>query len=445
MTDPIAAINSLKRCTRCALPETHESITFDAEGVCNVCRQVEFKQEQIDWEDRRGQLSALIDEYRGRCEYDCIVPFSGGKDSAFTLWYLVRECNLKPLVVSFDHGFYRPNHLANVDRVISRLGVDYMRFRPNWDVVRKLMLEALERKGDFCWHCHTGIFSYPMQIAVKFEVPLLFWGEPSAEYTSYYSYDQGIEEVDERRFNRFVNLGITAQDMEGMLDDTVTMRDLEPFAYPRMKDLRRVGVRSVCLGSFIPWDVRAQVDIIKSELDWREDVVEGVPEGYGYEKIECAMQGVRDYIKYLKRGYGRTAHLASIDIRNGRMDRERAAQLIRDHDGHRPASLEVFLEYVGIDEERFMEIVGKHVVAPWEEPDLLQIQTAAELWDQAQWPRRPCGASPLGSPTPSLQNVQNGLPMAAEHGNFSDATAQALNGGNGSRAAGLPGVASADD
>jgi N-acetyl sugar amidotransferase len=389
--DPIAALSHLKRCTRCALPETHESITFDAEGVCNVCRQVEYKQGQIDWAERRVQLDELIEQYRGKYDYDCIVPFSGGKDSAFTLWYLVRECNLKPLVVSFDHGFYRPNHLANVDKTITTLGVDYLRFRPNWAVVRKLMLESLRRKGDFCWHCHTGIFSYPMQIATKFDVPLLFWGEPSAEYTSYYGYDQGIEEVDERRFNRFVNLGITAQDMEGMVEG-VTMRDLEPFAYPKFKDLRRVGVRSVCLGSFIPWDVKSQVQLIKDELGWQEDVVEGVPEGYGYEKIECAMQGVRDYIKYLKRGYGRTAHLVSIDIRNGRLDRDAAAELVAANDGKRPASLDVFLEYVGIDEAQFMEIVSQHTVTPWRQPDLLQIATGEQLWDQPQWPRRACGS-----------------------------------------------------
>lgn len=389
VSDPISSLSSLRRCTRCALPETHESIIFDDEGVCNVCRQVEYKQDSIDWNDRWSQLVGLIDEYRGKYDYDCIVPFSGGKDSTFTLWHLVVEHGLKPLVVSFDHGFYRPNHTANVDRVVKSLGVDYLRFRPNWNVVKKLMLESLERKGDFCWHCHTGIFSYPMHMAVKFNVPLLFWGEPSAEYTSYYSYDQGIEEVDERRFNRFVNLGITAQDMVGMLDDTVQMRDLEPFSYPKMADLRRTGVRSVCLGSFIPWDVKSHVEIIKRELGWREDRVEGVPEEYGYEKIECAMQGVRDYIRFLKRGYGRTAHLASLDLRNGRLDREQAAALIREHDGKRPASLDVFLEYVGIDEHRFMEIVAKHTVAPWEQPDTASLERGLPLWDQEQWDRTP--------------------------------------------------------
>jgi N-acetyl sugar amidotransferase len=395
VTDPIAALSQLKRCTRCALPETHESITFDRDGICNVCRQIQFKQEKIDWEDRHGQLEELTESYRGRYAYDCIVPFSGGKDSTYTLWYLVKRFKLKPLVVSFDHGFYRPNHLGNVERTIKTLGVDYMRFRPNWKVVQKLMLESLKRKGDFCWHCHTGIFSYPMHIAVKFEVPLLFWGEPSAEYTSYYSYEQETEEVDERRFNRFVNLGITAEDMVGMLDEEVTMRDLEPFSYPKMGDLRRLGVRSVCLGSFIPWDVKRHVEVIKEELDWREDVVEGVPGDYGYEKIECAMQGVRDYIRYLKRGYGRTAHLVSLDLRNERLEREEAARLIREHDGKRPASLDVFLDYVGIDEEQFMEIVTQHVVAPWRPPDLLQIENALPLPDQPHWDR----TEPLTKPS----------------------------------------------
>jgi hypothetical protein len=238
-----------------------------------------------------------------------------------------------------------------------------------------------------------------MQIAVKFEVPLLFWGEPSAEYTSYYGYDTGVEEVDERRFNRFVNLGITAEDMVGMLGSDIEMRDLEPFAYPKLKELRRVGVRSVCLGSFIPWDVKKHVEIIKRDLDWREDVVEGVPEQYGYEKIECAMQGVRDYIKYLKRGYGRTAHLISIDIRNGRIGREEGARLIAEHDGKRPASLDVFLEYVGIDEARFMEIVSKHTVAPWVQPDTSRLIRGEDLWDMPQWDRTPVCESCRGCGT----------------------------------------------
>lgn len=375
-------MTNLKRCTRCLIPETHETLMFDKEGVCNICRQMEMKKSFIDWGQRREELSRLIESYRGKYSHDCIVPFSGGKDSAFTLYHLVKEWKMKPLVVQFDHGFMRPNLRENNERVFKKLGVDVISFRPNWHVVQKLMLESLKRKGDFCWHCHTGIFSYPMQLAVKFNIPLLFWGEPSAEYTSYYTYDEP-EEVDERRFNRFVNLGIAADDMIGMIDG-VEPRDLDPFRYPPLKELRRVGVRSVCLGSFISWDVKEQVKLIQKELGWRGDEVEGVPEAYSYEKIECHMQGVRDYLKYLKRGYGRTAHLASIDIRNDRLTREEGLKLMMEYDGKRPASLDLFLQYVGITEDEFFDVAMQHMVEPWV-PNLVQIERGKPLHDHDKW------------------------------------------------------------
>jgi len=373
------------------IPETHETLMFDAEGVCNICRQNEIKKELINWDERKSELTKLIEKYRGQYSHDCIVPFSGGKDSTFTLYYLVAECNVKPLVVQFDHGFMRPNLRENNERTFKKLGVDVVSFRPNWHVVRKLMRESLIRKGDFCWHCHTGIFSYPMQLAVKLNIPLLFWGEPSAEYTSYYSYDEP-EEVDERRFNRFINLGITADDMMGMIDG-VEPRDLEPFRYPPLKELRRIGVRSVCLGSYIPWDVKQQVELIQRELGWKGDEVEGVPPDYAYEKIECYMQGVRDYLKFTKRGYGRTAHLASIDIRNGRLTREEGMKLLQQYDGKRPASLDLFLQYVDMNEEEFMEIAQQHMVEPWV-PEMYQIERGKPLHDQDSWDKA------AGAPAP---------------------------------------------
>lgn len=374
----------LKRCSRCLIPETHETIVFDEQGVCNICRQQEYKKDAIAWTDRRRQFEALVDQHRGRYSHDCIVPFSGGKDSTYTLYSLVTEFKLKPLVVQFDHGFLRPTLLENNVRTLKKLGVDFMSFRPSWHVVRQLMLESLKRKGDFCWHCHTGIFAYPMQIAVKHEIPLVIWGEPSAEYTSYYGYDEE-EEVDERRFNRFVNLGMTADDMEGMLPG-VEPRDLDPFRYPPLKELRRLGVRSVCLGSYIPWDVKAQVAVIRRELGWEGAAVEGVPPQYPYEKIECFMQGVRDYLKFLKRGYGRTAHLTSLDIRNGRLTREEAIRMVDAYDGRRPASLDLFLEYVGIDEAEFLQIVLPHAVSPWV-PDVHAIPRGQPVPDMSRWDR----------------------------------------------------------
>src|SRR3989338_6269627 len=254
---------NLKRCSRCIMPETWESINFDENGVCNICRNSEIKQ-KIDWQKKRQEFVELITQYKGKGLYDCIVPYSGGKDSTFTLYSLVKDFGLKPLVVSFDHWYYRPKILANRVSTQKILGVDCLTFRTDWQVVKKLMRESLERKGDFHWHAHTGCFALPMQMAVRFEVPLVICGEPSSEYTAYYAYDDN-EEIDERHFNR--------------------------------------------LGSYIPWDVRTQAQIIHDQIGWQGDAVENIPPQYWWEKVEDLFQGTDDYLKFIKRGLGRTCHL----------------------------------------------------------------------------------------------------------------------------------------
>jgi N-acetyl sugar amidotransferase len=384
----------MKSCSKCVMPETTESLSFDDQGVCSVCRQVEYKQTVIDWTARKTELLEIAQAAKLGNDYDCIVPFSGGKDSTFTLWYIVKELKLRPLVVRFDHGFMRTIIAENNLKTFRTLGVDVISFTPNWQVVRKLMFEALRRRGDFCWHCHTGIFAYPMWVALEKKIPLVIWGEPSAEYSSFYGYDE-VEEVDDRRFNSFVNLGINAEDMIGMLDNTisdypVTARNLKPFTFPPVAELRKLKLRSTCLGSYIPWDVRSQVDLIKSELGWKGEEVEGIPPEYSYEKIECFMQGVRDYIKFLKRGFGRTTHLVSIDIRNGRLSREAAEEMVREYDGKRPGSLDIFLKYLGLTEAEFMQLVMPHVVPPNEMPSLADMASNRmnhEPWDYEIWPR----------------------------------------------------------
>jgi N-acetyl sugar amidotransferase len=352
---------NMVRCTICLLPSTHETIRFNSDGVCSVCLNIDQKK-AIDWDQKKIDLIGIFNPIRGKFDYDCIIPFSGGKDSTFTLLYAVNDLKLKPLVVSFDHGFYRPKLIENRNKTLKKLGVDFVSFTPNWKLVQQLMLRTFLDKGDFCWHCHTGIFSYPMWIAVEKNVPIVLWGEPSSEYTSYYDYSQ-VENVDEARFNRIINLGITAEDMEARLDFVFEKRDFKPFTFPDAHILAKMNLLSIPLGSFIPWDVRSQVERIKSELDWIGDEVEGVPPEYDFEKIECYMQGVRDYIKYLKRGYARTTHLTSIDIRNGKKTREESLKLVGEFEGKKPESIKLFLEYIGLEESEFMEVVKHHKIS----------------------------------------------------------------------------------
>lgn len=375
----------MKSCSKCVLPETAEATTFDDEGVCSVCRQIEYRDEKVDWDDRRRMLDELVAQHRGTGLYDCIVPFSGGKDSTYQLWYIVTQLKMKPLVVRFDHWFYRPLVEENNRRTFKKLGVDVINFTPSWHVVRELMFESLKRRGDFCWHCHTGIYAHTMQVALRYQVPLLFWGESLAEYQSYYSYGE-MEEVDEKRFNRAMNLGMTADDMYEFLGGRVSQRDLYPFAYPPRRDLAKLGVRSVCLGSYIKWDIKKHVEVIKRELGWKGQPVEGVPPEYDYEKIECFFQGVRDYLKYIKRGMGRTNHLVNVDIRNDRITREAGEELVGQYDGKRPPSLDLFLDYLQMTEAEFLEVAMRHMVSP-HVFDAEHVEDGERMPDMDRWDR----------------------------------------------------------
>ncbi len=386
--DHTRILNNLRRCTRCTLPETHETIQFDEEGVCNICHNATYKKEKVDWKHRRNELEKLVEQHRGKGDYDCLVPFSGGKDSTFTLWYIVRELGLKPLVASFDHGFYRPGTLENNERTMRKLGVDFIKFRTDWRIVRKLMLESLRRKGDFDWHAHVGTFVFPLQVAVKYQIPLIFKGEPTSEYTAYSSYEE-IEEQDVKKHHQINDLGIAAEDMAGFLKkDGVTLRDLKAYIYPGAREVRALGVRQVPLGSFIPWDVQSNYEIIHRELDWQGARVEGVPPQYPYEKVEYQLQGQRDYIKFIKRGYARTTHLTSIDIRNGRMTREEAVKLIEKYEGKRPQSLPYLLKILGIDEKEWREIAVTQAIPPYVH-DFSKEQDDEVLPDMAQWEQNP--------------------------------------------------------
>ncbi len=384
--------NQLKRCSRCLLPETYETIEFDAEGVCNLCRGAEFKKKEVDWDERKKLLDRLIEKYRGKGDYDCIVPFSGGKDSTFQLYYLMKEYDLKPLVVRFNHSFMRSTLEENNQRTLKKLGVDVLEFTPNWQIVKRLMLESFKRKTDFCWHCHSGIYTYPLRIAVKFNIPLLFWGEALSDLSGYYdALNDEIEYEDEKKFNMVRNLGISADDMWGMInspENPVDKRDLIPYTYPTLRDLKAIGYNSVCLGSFIPWDYTKNTEVIKRELGWQIDELEGVPReinGHG-EKIECFMQGTRDYIKFIKRGYSRVAQINAFHVRSGRMTTEEARKIDTEFDGQRPPSLDVFLEYMGLTETEFNEIVMATAIPPYHH-DFAANTTAKPAWDAIQWYR----------------------------------------------------------
>ena len=124
---------------------------------------------------RDKDFDNLLKKYKGKYEYDCLVPFSGGKDSTFTLWYLAKVKKLKVLAVRFNHNFLRDQVLENSEKALKKLGVSIFEYKPRFDIVKEMMAESLKRRGDFCWHCHVGISAFPINTAIEKRFLFNFW------------------------------------------------------------------------------------------------------------------------------------------------------------------------------------------------------------------------------------------------------------------------------
>ena len=107
--DGVESNLDMKKCKKCLLPETYETIEFDQNG-CNIYNSNTNLKKNINWKKREEDLKNLVNKFRGKYDYDCIVPYSGGKDSTFQLYYVTKILNLKPLVIRFNHGFLKKSN-----------------------------------------------------------------------------------------------------------------------------------------------------------------------------------------------------------------------------------------------------------------------------------------------------------------------------------------------
>ncbi len=379
----------LKRCQKCNLPETNETIVFEKQA-CNLCNSASDYSDKINWSERKAKLLEIANKYKSTKGYDCIVPFSGGKDSTFQVHYVIKELKLKPLVIRFNHGFLRPNIKNNTEKFLKQIGADFLDFTPNWKIVKFLMEESFRRKGDFCWHCHTGIFAYPLRLAVSFNTPLVIYGEPQSYHSLYYNYDE-FETEDIEKFDMIRTLGISSTDMLGMINqrqkEKIEIRDLEPYTFPDLDEFKKKKILPLNLGNYIKWDVKKQVDIIQSIYGWKSDELEGVPDQinpFG-SKIECYMQGTRDYIKFLKRGYSRISQNSAELIRKGLLKTDQAKKLIDIHEGEIPPSLDIFLDFIKMEKEEFYKICESMEVFPYKRDKTKNYKLAEKTSDYEEW------------------------------------------------------------
>lgn len=178
----------VKRCSKCILSERFPGIAFNEKGICNYCVDEEDKTNNIiEKEKLLFQLEEVIRDSKGHGDYDCIVAFSGGKDSSYTLMHLVQKYDLKCLAVTIDNDFMSEQAVKNCHSVTEALGVDFVIFKPAPDFMRNMYKvsainksfqtnASVKRASAICNSCINLINNYMIKMALLHNAPLVAGG-----------------------------------------------------------------------------------------------------------------------------------------------------------------------------------------------------------------------------------------------------------------------------
>tara|TARA_Y100001936_G_scaffold34250_1_gene32290 strand:+ start:9010 stop:10152 length:1143 start_codon:yes stop_codon:yes gene_type:complete len=349
----------LKYCKKCLYPDTKPQLVFDQEGICSACNNHLLKN-NIDWEKKNKQFLDILEKHRSSdgSNYDCIIPVSGGKDSTYQTYMIKKKFGLNPLVVNFHPHDQTEIGRKNLEN-LKKIGVDCIEFSPNPETYLKLSRFGLKELGDFQWPEHLGIFSIPVQIAVKYNISLIIWGEnPQLEYGKPTDIDK--ESILDREWTE-KNGGYFLDKIKpsDMIEYGFKLNELRPYIYPSDEDIKRVGVTGIFLGSYFKWNIFEQLELVKS-IGFKENDENKEGTYDRWENLDVYFTVFHDYFKFLKFGFGRATDHASIEIRYGRITRDEGLELIKQNEGKMPRKyLQKFLEFANLSMDEFLEICDK--------------------------------------------------------------------------------------
>ena len=351
----------MRFCTKCVTPDTRPDLRFDWEGVCDACRSLEQKHTVIDWGQREQEFKLLIKKYKNdsSLKYDCLIPVSGGKDSYFTLYH-AKQQGLNPLCLIFEPTLPTKIGRNNLDN-LHKSGVDLIHFKRNPIVYDKMIMEGFKRVGDMEWANHMGIWSVPVHFAIKFDIPLILWGEsPQMEYGGAETVSDINRKIfDEDWLNDYGCLnGLRPQDLVSEKSG-ITLSDLKMYVYPTKEEVAKWGGLGVFLGYYFKWNTNEQLDIIQ-KMGWKRRRGRIEVSYTDHQKLDCLSMNLHDYLKYCKFGFGRATDSASYDIRNGYIERAEGVRLAEKYDTIYPKeAVETFCEHFMITQTEFNQITDE--------------------------------------------------------------------------------------
>lgn len=355
----------MRWCRKCVYPASSAvPLAFDDNGICSGCRTA-GERVQVDWQRRKAMFEAMIADYRSPdgTNYDCIIPVSGGKDSYYQIHIIKKVYGLNPLLVTYHGNNYTPAGMRNLENMRKVFGVDHIFFTPSIDVLVRLNRIGFRLMGDMNWHAHAGIFTYPIRVAAQLNIPLMIWGEHGfMDLGGMHSYKDMVEFTYRYRHEHCLRgyewLDMTDEGLSKLgrpeLAEGLTVKDLIPWVYPSDEEIGRVGVRGVYISNFFRWEANEHGNMMVEKYGFE-------PADEPFERTYRTLSnlddmhenGIHDYMKYVKFGYGRATDHCCKDIRAGRMTRDEAIEIVRRMDHVKSRDLYRWLPYVGMTEAEF--------------------------------------------------------------------------------------------
>ena len=376
-------------CRKCVMPNTrptpcneydhkpgrqHSFMTFDKEGVCSACRFSEQKWGcDIDWDARENELWSLCDQYRSKDgSYDCIVPGSGGKDSAFAAHILKYKYRMNPLTVTWAPHLYTDIGWRNFQNWLHIGGFDNYLFTPNGKVHRLLTRNAFINLLHPFQSFVLGQKSFAVKMAAKFDINLVFYGENPGQYGSNTSigvkkFSSGKNSEGGHRLsfdleNKDISeIFLGGTPIEQYLQEGISYKELEPYLPIAESDIAKRGIDVYYLGYFIRWVPQEAYYYAVQHCGFTPNESRSEGTYSKYSSLDDKTDGFFYYTAYIKFGFGRTTQDASQEIRNNHITRDEGIALVKRYDGEFPKLyFNEFLDYISMSENEFHTICDKY-------------------------------------------------------------------------------------
>ena len=338
------------------------TLNVGADGVCDACKHAEGK-ESIDWKARERELLLLLDKHRRNDGYyDCIVPGSGGKDSAFQSHVLKYKYGMHPLTVTWPPILYTDYGYRNFRRWIEVGGFDNVSFNQNGKVMKLLTRLSIENLLHPFQTFMLGQKVFAPKVALQYGIPLIFYGENEAEYgnpiadnasslrdKSYFSM-KNIEEI-------YLG-GVPIRELRDRYG--IDLCDLMAYLPAPFDELERSNIEVHYLGYYLKWVPQEVYYYAVENTGFKARPFRTQGTYSKYNSIDDKIDDLHYYTTFIKFGIGRATYDASQEIRNRHLTREEGLALVRRFDGEFPDRyLKEIMEHIGLPLERFAELCDR--------------------------------------------------------------------------------------